>query len=182
MVYIFIISVVGINYAAYCIDRGYSIAEAAGYYSLMLGVISISKPLLGRLYDSLPLSRLILITTGLMLVGLVCLLWIDYSLCLYLSIIIAGLGSANYSLSLQGISSKLFGPADYPTIVRVFMVGANTIYIIAPSISGLVYDMTGDYDPMFKFMLIIGIILLVVYYKATSKIEETFPMGGELSG
>ena len=151
-----------VGFPAHLLNIGYSIELTGTISAIMLLTMSGMKLGLGYIYDEWDISKAVLFTSIILIIGIISAVNAHKYIFLGIAIFCLATGSANFAQSLQGVTRKLFGRKDYGTILRVFMIGNYGGGIVCPIISGLAFDKFGSYIPLYKTVLIPAIILLVL--------------------
>lgn len=154
--------VVIVGFPAHLLNIGYSIEITGTVSAITLIVMSLMKIILGYMYDEFDIAKTVLFTCIVQVLGAIAAIKAANPIFLPLAIFSLATGSANFAQSLQGVSRKLFGRKDYASILRVFMMGSNGGGLVCPVISGLAFDTAGSYIPLYKAVVVLGLILLVL--------------------
>lgn len=152
-----------ITIAPYLTDIGHSVTYAANMVALSMGVIAISKIVLGYLYDRLGLKAASIMASGAAVVGFIGLLNYSSIVMIVLLILGAGLSSAYSTIGPPIVTQKLFGKKDYSSIYCIIFAANSSGGAIAPLINGFTHDLTGSYELAIKMALFTAIAVTVVF-------------------
>lgn len=155
--------VVFISLPDYLMNIGYPIDTAASVSAALLFIMSFMKISTGYIYDKFDIKNGILFSCLVLLIGMVSVNFAKIPIFLPLIALCFGMGSANIPLNLQAVCLQLYGNKDYATTYRVFTF-VNTIGgIVMPLVAGMVFDLTGCYQSLYRFLIGPVIILITVF-------------------
>ncbi len=151
------------NISPYVTDLGYATTVAASLSALSLGVLAISKIILGQIFD----KKGVLFGT---LIGLICLIMASVSYAsavntafLYFGIIISGLGIAYTTVGYPTNTQDMFGRKDYSAIYGIVRSFSSIGTAIGSPITSILYDATGSYRAAWIMWAILNIIVVIVF-------------------
>ena len=155
-------------------DIGYSITFSANILALTMGALALGKLLLGYMFDKLGLRATTTLSCFATLFAMIGLIFANHYIALVIIIIGAGLGSAYATIANPIITQSLFGRRDYISIYGVLSAANALGGVIAPILTGYIFDRTGSYITSFIIMAILSFIVLVTYqfiFPKTAKIK-----------
>lgn len=152
-------------------DIGYTITFSANIVALANGFLAMGKLLLGKLYDSLGIRIATTASCVAGLVGLLGLVFADYSVALIAIILGVGLGCAFGTIANPIIAYNMFGKKDYGSINGVLQSANGMGGVIGPILTGYLYDRSGNYISSFSIMIVIIILVIIMYQFVFSRKE-----------
>jgi MFS family permease len=94
---------------------------------------------------------------------------------LYLFAVVFGLGYGGMIVSQSPIVAELFGLRAHGAILGAVVFGATTGGAIGPLVAGRIFDIIGNYQPVFLIYAGVSIISVIL----TVLLRPTFSQGGD---
>lgn len=151
------------NVSPHLIDTGYSLTVAARISSAMMVFLMLGKPIVGYLFEILGLKLASIISTLLMIIGLISAVFISRSFFIITLVIGAGVGFASLSVSFPTYASKLFGAKDFAGFSAALQIANSVGKIIGPLIVGALFSRTGSYTSSFYVALLYNVVVLLIW-------------------
>ncbi|HZW97848.1 MAG TPA: MFS transporter [Bacillota bacterium] len=151
------------NVSPHLIDTGYSLTVAARISSAMMVFLMLGKPIVGYLFEMLGLKLASIISTLLMIIGLISAVFISRSFFIITLVIGAGVGFASLSVSFPTYASKLYGARDYANFSSCLQIANSVGKIVGPLIVGALFSRTGSYTSSFYVALLYNVIVLLIW-------------------
>ena len=152
---------VHLHIAAYLTDVGHSASFVAFVYSVMAASIIVAKILLGMIFDIKGSRAGILFMSITFVTAMICLILAQNPVLAVLFVFVYSCGSIFTSVGLPYITSSYFGQRSYADILSTvniaYVVGASS----GPFISGLMFDITGSYQLIWRIYLAIFIVAVM---------------------
>jgi MFS family permease len=142
---------------------GYSVTFSANIVSLYMGSLAIGKLILGKIFDSFNIKLSLTFSCIVIILGLIGLIFGNYTLALALYIIFGGIGSAYNTIATPIIAQKIFDKYDYSSIYGVLSAVGTLGSVIGPLFIGLTFDISKSYIPSFILSIIFIIISLLIF-------------------
>ncbi len=152
----------------YLTDIGYSAAFASSIMSLMMLLMTGSKMMLGIIFDRFgPLLGSALATVSCFTAATL-LLSASNPIVPWLYAVSLAIGYASGSVPSSFLTAHYFGDKDFTKIYAYISMGGSLGSAIAPSLSGQIFDMTGNYTYAWYLYIgasvLMGIFLFSAYF------------------
>ena len=151
---------------AYLTDIGHE--NAAGLYASALGTLIVGKFLVGAISDVIGIKRTAVITPFFYAGVFVCLALASGNMAFATGVIfLYMIGGTMPTVIPPLLTVRNFGDKDYPLMAGWMNVAGNIGQIIGPTVSALVFDITGSY--VFAWWVFAGlfVIVAILYYLST---------------
>ena len=139
-------------------DIGYERAFGARIFSLMMGVLVISKIILGRIYDVAGMKNGTIIITLLLAVSPIVLAFAHIPGVPYLFVVVFGLAHAISSMQLPYMTPRLFGSKDYTRVYGVCQPFMSLGSAFCLPVSNALQARFGSYVPVFYMLSAMAVI------------------------
>ena len=156
----FLLTVTMAHQIAFLESIGVSAGVAAFSLGLIPGVSALANLLMGFMTIKFSLKKLSVVSSALMLVGMIILFFTKSAPMALTYSIIFGFGYGAAMVAGMSLSSSYFGRTDYPKIMGISMVFSILGSVGAP-IAGAIYDSTKSYSTAFVLTVIAALIGLV---------------------
>lgn len=167
-----VINALMMNVAPHLTQIGYSITFSANVVALIMGSLAVGKVILGKLFDRIGIRGTTLIACLSCLFSLIGLVYAQYTPALVIVVLFVGVGSAHATLANSVLTLELFGRKDYNAILGFLTAIAAIGSMISPMITGLLYDMSGDYYSSFQFAIVCAFLATVLYWLIFSNSKQ----------
>ncbi len=153
-------------------DIGYTITYSANIVAICMGSIAVGKLIVGYLYDKLGIKIATIISCFSTLLGLIGLIKFNNNIYLLILIIGSGIGGAYGTVGPPVMTQSLYGRRDYSSIYGITFAANAIGGALGPFLSGVIYDLTGNYILGFKLMLLFTLISLIIYWLVLPKEKD----------
>lgn len=167
-----VINALMMNVAPHLTQIGYSITFSANVVALIMGSLAVGKVILGKLFDRIGIRGTTLIACLSCLFSLIGLVYAQYTPALVIVVLFVGVGSAHATLANSVLTLELFGRKDYNAILGFLTAIAAIGSMISPLITGLLYDMSGDYYSSFQFAIVCALLATILYWLIFSNSKQ----------
>ncbi|WMI79915.1 MFS transporter [Anaerotignum sp. MB30-C6] len=163
------------NSVAFFVESGFSAALAASVAGLMLGSLTVGKPLVGMVCDKFGVQKgsiLSFATFSLCFFSLF--LMSQYKMLVILVIVFYAFGCAAVTICPPLLTSYLFGEKDYGAIIGIFTMATNIGGAFGGTVAAKIFDMTGSYASFWLvsgFGIAVAVILCLISFKIRSKYD-----------
>ncbi len=148
--------------AAHLTDIGYSINDAANAGALSLGILAVSKILIGRVYDYAGVLKGSIISLSCLSLTFISVLFAQHTAFLYSAVLLSGIGITFSTVGYSVITMAVFGKKHYGAIYGI-ITGASSIgSAIGSPIANILFDITKSYNTTWIIWAIITFISLII--------------------
>lgn len=161
---------------SYLSDIGYSSTFAANVISMALGVMAISKIVLGGIFDKFGTTKVVLSACIVFTFSIITLLIMNNIAAVGAFIILFGFGGALATVAPPILISEAYGNKDYGTIFGYATIVISLGGALGGPIAAKVYDVFGSYNYAwlsFVFLSILTMFALLAPLKLNKNIECT---------
>lgn len=141
-----------------------SIGHSASFASTVTSIVAIvgivSNVLIGALLEKAGLKKGMATVGMFMVIAIICLLLGKVSTFAVVFAVLFGMFAAIAAMGPSYLTSEMFGKKDYGTVLGVVMMFFQLGGAIGPTLSGFIFDITGEY----KITWMIFIVLLVITF------------------
>lgn len=156
------VAMVTVHQVPYLVNIGFTATEAATVLGASAALTVPSRLLFGWLGDRTSIRTWLIITYILQGLALVVLMYAGPRWTLYLYVVLFGFGAAAWPLG-SALIGEYFGRQNYATIQGSSRPLAQGGRVVGAMLGGVVFDITGRYEPAFlltAIALFIGVVLL----------------------
>lgn len=157
----FTLSMAMITLAPHLVDIGYGFAFSANILALTMASLAVGKLVLGELLDRLGLKGAISISIMGSVFAYIGLFNAQHKLLLILVILGTGIGCAYGTMVDPYLTRSIFGEKDYSSIYGILAAAASLGGMLSPIVSGLSYDINGNYQNLLFQMGLLALALLL---------------------
>ncbi|HZK09797.1 MAG TPA: MFS transporter [Clostridia bacterium] len=150
-----------ITLAPHLVDIGYGFAFSANILALTMASLAVGKLVLGELLDRLGLKGAISISIMGSVFAYIGLFNAQHKLLLILVILGTGIGCAYGTMVDPYLTRSIFGEKDYSSIYGILAAAASLGGMLSPIVSGLSYDINGNYQNLLFQMGLLALALLL---------------------
>ena len=143
--------------------------KAAGWFSIITVVMTVSKAVTGRIYEKMGIKRACLLLSTMLFASLLILGRVDNILCLLLFIALFGLSSGLQIVPPTYMTNMFFGDRDYSANYGLI----TTIYYCGMAagiqLSSYSFDYFKSYGPVWLLYAAFTAAMLILWLKAEKK-------------
>ena len=148
---------------AYVSDLGFSAAFASIMSSLQMGAMMCSKLIIGVILDRVGMKIGLWISIFGYFMAAACLLAGKFAVAFVVAAVVcAGIGAAMPAMSVAYSLRRLYGSKEYSTIAGFTLSFTFLGNTIGTSMSGAIYDATGNYDLSWIIIMASSVLMLVI--------------------
>jgi len=163
------------NSVAFFVECDYSATAAASVAGLMLGSLTIGKPVVGMVCDKFGVKKgSILSFSTFSLCFFSLFLMPQAKMLIVLVILFYAFGCAAVTICAALLTSYLFGEKDYGTIIGIFTMATNIGGAFGGTVAAEIFDMTGSYTSFWLFSgvcIALAVILCLASFKLRAKYD-----------
>lgn len=163
------------NSVAFFVECDYSATVAASVAGLMLGSLTIGKPMVGMVCDKFGVKKgSILSFSTFSLCFFSLFLMPQAKMLIVLVILFYAFGCAAVTICPPLLTSYLFGEKDYGTIIGIFTMATNIGGAFGGTVAAKIFDMTGSYTSFWLFSgvcIALAVILCLASFKLRAKYD-----------
>lgn len=160
--------------AAYLTDIGHSAGFIAFVYSTQAVCIIASKILLGMIFDAKGSKAGILFMGISFIMAMICLILSREPMLAVLFAVVYSCGSIFTSVGYPYVTSSFFGQRDYAEILSMVTIAYTIGASSGPFISGLMFDLTGSYQLIWRIYLVLFILALATVLILKRYLEKRY--------
>ncbi len=157
------------HFVSYLTDIGLEPMKAAGWFSIITVVMTVSKAVTGRIYEKMGIKRACLLLSTMLFASLLILGRVDNILCLLLFIALFGLSSGLQIVPPTYMTNMFFGDRDYSANYGLI----TTIYYCGMAagiqLSSYSFDYFKSYGPVWLLYAAFTAAMLILWLKAEKK-------------
>jgi MFS family permease len=166
-----------LHQVAFLLDIKISSAIAAAAYSTFVGISAVGRLSIGFLGLKYPTRRLFILSTLLLISGMVLFLWSESLPMIFVSNSIVGLGMGAAYVAMMNIVPLYFGKTHYPKIMGFAMPFLTIIGSLGSPLTGWIRDITGSYMLAWKIAILVLIIGLISILLARPPVHPSLRKG-----
>jgi MFS family permease len=147
-----------VHIVTHAIDLGISSVQAAGVLSTIGGISIIGRVVMGSAGDRLGNRRALLIS---FIVIIIPLFWLQLAgelWALYLYAVVYGFGHGGFFALVSPLVAEVFGTISHGSILGVVLFLGQAGGGVGPTVTGLIFDVTGSYRLAFMIMLALSVV------------------------
>ena len=133
---------------------GYAASKAALILSVCMGVLAVCKIFFGMLLDKLGIRRVTYLGIVVMVMTFVVSIFARYTVMMLLIFPLMGFACSYITVGIPYLVRKVFGAREYAAFFGVVSALENLGSSVIPTVSGMVYDATSSYVPLFVAAII----------------------------
>ena len=164
-----------VHIVTHAIDLGISSVQAAGVLSTIGGISIIGRVVMGSAGDRLGNRRALVIS---FMVIIIPLFWLQFAgelWALYLYAVVYGFGHGGFFALVSPLVAEVFGTISHGSILGVVLFLGQMGGGVGPTVTGLIFDVTGSYRLAFMIMLalsVVGFIFSIMLKPIKQRAEE----------
>ncbi len=155
-------------------DAGYAATYAAYINAAYLGGVSISKVIVGVMFDKIGMKRAMFISFGLLIFSFAAIFFAEKQALHVIIVAGAALGCAAGSVAYPLLTKSVLGDREFVVLNGIVMAVGSLGGTVCPIVNNAIYDRVKSYRPGFVIAVILTVVLLAITacMKVLKKPEE----------
>lgn len=151
-------------------DAGFAATYAAYINSAFLGGVSISKLIVGMMFDKIGMKKSMFISFGLLIISFAAIFFAEKQALHVVIVAGAALGCAAGSVAYPLLTKAVLGDREFVVLNGIVMAVGSLGGTICPIMNNAIYDHFRSYRPGFVIAVVLAVILLII--TASMKVLE----------
>lgn len=158
-----------IHTTSFLIDSGYTTAHASSVYSTYMLLLTLSKIMMGEIFDRLGSLKGSLLIGGCCVIFPIIALFIHGSFAPWLYVFTLALASSGSTILGTILTTNYFGRKDFSRIYSMVSMATSIGVIISSPFLGMIFDFTGGYALAWYLVIGMGTIVCLCLIGANRK-------------